>query len=1377
MPRAARVRVQLGQRALVRFMGAVLLGLILPLAAPAADDSEKKAFSLPADDAEPALKRFAEQSGREVIFPTNLVKGVRTHRVSGVLPIRAALEQMLAGTPLGANQDDETGAFAIVRLPVLAGRPNAAPPAGPPPSTTPPLAPRPPADRSLTPAIQAPYRLAPVPKNPDGVPVRLSPFEVNAKQAQGYFTPNTTTGTRLANNIGDIPNSVTVIDRQQIDDTNAQNINDIMMYEAGTEGSHTYTPYAGFTELTRVDDALAGSNDNPASIGGLNTLSTRVNGLGAPDNEVDNNYGIYRIPFDTYNVQSIEIDRGPNSLMFGSGAAAGIVNATSTAARINRLAGEVSLQAGSFGGFRETADINIPLIRDHIALYLAQEYTSVGMQRQPAKDLTRRQYATLTIDPFKSHKTKLSAYAEFYSNYANDENTLLPTDYVTPWLAAGKPVMNPITSYVTDLATGKMLGPFVSSTYSPLWAYNLPTGPGALTTITSPLFQAGITSLSNHLTYATASSGQFLWAFQPQQTLGSNYGGLIPAQVPTIPLTASQALVRSMFMTESAQLPIPGVGAAGAPGGYANYFQPGVVNPAIYNAQSGPNMDGTDYTRSGARTYHVELQQNLLSSNSFGSLDADVSFFRQEYHDLEVNPDNQHSNGTPAAGALYVDTNAYLENGAPNAYSGSTFIEDYAGDGFYHPETNQDWRAILTYEFDLRDKVPGWLRWLGHHRIMAEASAHDDVQQTIRLRTIINGGDGSYTSELYQLNNQPAIAGNWALTEGALPIRWEYMSSPGSTAATLGPGLLGIPGFGSPTGITATTYNYYTGQWVNSGLTLAAPAFNGYQISENVQDQRTYYWQSFFWNDRIIGSLGLNDDIVKNRSGATIYNAIINGVPTATANNPGLVSTVNGVQNPALKYALGPWNPTSIAGQFQPGTNQLAMESLGELGGNTYSEGFVVRPFENWPAIDGAAGRGNILAAVVRTLGMTFNKSDNFNPPTGTYTDLLGNPLGKPQGTEKDYGLEIATPDKKLYLRMTWYKSSNENNITGVSQTLTDREYYVDEYDMKNWAQTIVELQSGEDPTSTNFGNQTLYPISSAQYQTMASLTGMNANYLRTGSGNPITGGFFNPEATNTTSSGGYNIELTYNPSPNWTMKFTAARQDAMLSSVDSQAKAYQAARMPVWTTATAPAAYQGVYTNWAGAGSTAVTYLGNFWNSYGYGGDSADTGGPNGGPLTVGSFFNNVVTVPIAVEEASQGIEVPEDTQLNFRCLTNYQFVSGPFRNFGVGGGLRWMGSTLMGYYGATQGSLLNASGQVAADDIAKPIRAPAQLHLDAWLSYAFSLPWDNGRIKAAVQINCVDLTSSGYIMPIAYNLDGTPYTWRIIPPRQWSLTTRFSF
>ena len=150
----------------------------------------------------------------------------------------------------------------------------------------------------------------------------------------------------------------------------------------------------------------------------------------------------------------------------------------------------------------------------------------------------------------------------------------------------------------------------------------MPTGTGAMTSITSPLFQAGITAPSSHFAEFFAN-GQYLYGFQPQQTLGSNYGGLIPAQVPTTPLTAAQALVRSEFITNSGQLPIPGVGTPGTPvtdvngvanGGYASYLQPGIVDPRIYNAQTGPNIDGTDYTTSKARTYHFDFQQNIINN-------------------------------------------------------------------------------------------------------------------------------------------------------------------------------------------------------------------------------------------------------------------------------------------------------------------------------------------------------------------------------------------------------------------------------------------------------------------------------------------------------------------------------------------------------------------------------------------------------------------------------------------------------------------------------------------------------------------------------------------------------------------------------------------
>ena len=1128
-----------------------LAGLAFGALTADAGESTKRSFDIPAGAAETTLRAFSEQSGTQFVFSADKVKGVRTNALKGYHSPRDALERLIVGTELNIVQDDQTGALTVDRNRPPAISTDSLTDKGIKMKTKPIFlasfaalfavtghAQLAPADQTTPPpANQPPVPVTTIPPSPtEGETVTLSPFEVTASQTKGYFTPSTVAGTRLNNNIGDVPNSVTVIDKQQIEDTNSQNINDIMLYEANTEGAHTFTPVTGFTESGgHMDDALAGSNDEAgtAGIGGLTTLSTRVRGLGAPDNEVDNFYGIYRIPFDTYNVQSIEIDRGPDSLLFGSGAAAGIVNATSSEAQLNKFSGDVSFQASSFGGFRQTADLNIPLIRNHLALYLAQEYTSLGFQRQPSTDLTRRQYATITIDPFKSHKTRITASAEFWNNYARDENSLTPYDYVTPWLAAGKPVMNPVTDMVTYLATGKTLGPYVNSTTSANYVAGEPTGTAQLGTITSSLFAPGIQYSMNHLTEFFAN-GQELYSFQPVQTIGNN--GLNGGQVPTgYVYTSAGQMVRQSQMTNSAALPIPGVGSIGAAGGYASWEQPGVSSMSIYNWQNGPNTLAPDFTQSKARTYHLDIQQAIFD-NRWGSLNADLAFFRQEFHDMEVDVMNQHS---PTV--LDVDTNSYLLNGAPNPYVGSSYVYDYQAGPFQRPETNQNWRGMLEYSLDLRDKVPSWLKWLGHHRFMAEASTHDDVQQSIRFSSVIDGGDGSWASNLYQQNNQPAIPGNFFAGGGITPFRFQYVSAPGSYAATEAPQLYGAPGAGTmPENFSVTTYNYVTGQWVTTGLhqmSIAGwPA--GVPFAEDVQDQKTYFWQSFFWNDRIVGSFGLNDDIVKNRTTQQPPNYIINGVSTSVPNLAEYIAP-SGAINPTYKYDEGPWNPVTVHGVTQ---------SQGEIGGNTYSEGFVIKPFQSWDVIDRAANGGNILAGFVRTLGFTFNKSDNFNPPAAAYTDLLGNPLSKPTGTEKDYGLEIATPDKKLFFRMTWFKAANQNNTVGVSGTLTQRSIYLDSPQLQLWATTIVELRNGENPTSPNFGNTTLMPLTPAEQNQVSALTGLPYAYSTTNPGISPTGGYEYYQPTNSTNTGGYDAELTYNPLPNWTMKLAGGRQYARLS-------------------------------------------------------------------------------------------------------------------------------------------------------------------------------------------------------------------------------------
>jgi TonB-dependent receptor len=72
-------------------------------------------FNLPADRAENSLKRLSEQSGIEVLFPTDAVAGVRTNAVRGEMTARAALDAMLSGTGLVAVQGKNSNSLSVRR--------------------------------------------------------------------------------------------------------------------------------------------------------------------------------------------------------------------------------------------------------------------------------------------------------------------------------------------------------------------------------------------------------------------------------------------------------------------------------------------------------------------------------------------------------------------------------------------------------------------------------------------------------------------------------------------------------------------------------------------------------------------------------------------------------------------------------------------------------------------------------------------------------------------------------------------------------------------------------------------------------------------------------------------------------------------------------------------------------------------------------------------------------------------------------------------------------------------------------------------------------------------------------------------------------------
>ena len=83
----------------------------------------RRAFNVPAGDAEQTLREFSTQSGVQVIFPTQPVRGVATHAVLGEYSAAEAISTMLAGTPLEAMRDPKTGTLTVRRSPTKSTAP------------------------------------------------------------------------------------------------------------------------------------------------------------------------------------------------------------------------------------------------------------------------------------------------------------------------------------------------------------------------------------------------------------------------------------------------------------------------------------------------------------------------------------------------------------------------------------------------------------------------------------------------------------------------------------------------------------------------------------------------------------------------------------------------------------------------------------------------------------------------------------------------------------------------------------------------------------------------------------------------------------------------------------------------------------------------------------------------------------------------------------------------------------------------------------------------------------------------------------------------------------------------------------------------------
>jgi catecholate siderophore receptor len=245
-----------------------------------------------------------------------------------------------------------------------------------------------------------------------------APTQASRSGTVGYVTTRTTTGTKTDTPIINIPQSISVVTQEFIRDQNNQAFTETLRYVPGV------IPHQG--EGNRDDVVIRGQRSNADFF---------VNG-------VRDDVQYFR---DTYNVQRVEVLKGPNAMIFGRGGGGGVINRVLKEADGARVR-EVTVGAGQFGLGRVAVDVG-----DAINPNVAARFNAVYENSDSYRDFGHlERYGfnpTVTFKPTDATTIALS-YEYFHDRRVTDRG--IPSQArtgVTPGPAT------PLLPYLTSPST------------------------------------------------------------------------------------------------------------------------------------------------------------------------------------------------------------------------------------------------------------------------------------------------------------------------------------------------------------------------------------------------------------------------------------------------------------------------------------------------------------------------------------------------------------------------------------------------------------------------------------------------------------------------------------------------------------------------------------------------------------------------------------------------------------------------------------------------------------------------------------------------------------------------------------------------------------
>ncbi len=1225
----------------------------------------------------------------------------------------------------------------------------------------------------------------------------LSPFEVTADKEGGYKAVDTLAGNRLNTELRDIGSAISVVTNQFLDDVGATDSKSLLQYTVGTEVGSIEGNYAGVGDGAQLGEA--DKFKNPST-------NTRVRGLTAADNSRD--YFISEIPWDGYNIDRVELQRGPNSILFGQGSPAGLINVGLQGASFGDE-GKLEAKFDENGTTRYSFNYNKEIMEDELAVRIATLYDDEKYKQDPAFNRDERIYVALRWDPSFANSESLRTV--FKANYedgkvtSNNPRSIPPIDLISPWFKSGTYE----GGYQYDETTGKYTPTRTYSylnreTFNPWQLQDDNTGRdnhgqqrpsingGPRTGQANPAYNPWIGTFGSAqgapLAYFSDENASPVYMIPEwRQTRAINTDGVVDRAQGITAFHRQGGINSQAAFARNAGLPFSEFGV------YKNY---NLTDPSIFdfynNMLDGPNKSEWQ----NFKTHNLNLSQTYFGDK----LGWELAYNSQSYDDGQL------SLVTDSNQAIYIDfMNVYpdgtpdgangepFEDGTPNPNVGRAFISDQ---GLYNNNTfvseRESTRLTLFGTYDFMENGDGswWRKLLGKNTFtgLLSKDQRDTDSRNFQRYAILDPAyrefvgalpSDDFNSYLYTVNpviylgpslsgvsslegvHLPALKSQVSLTSGtirAFDSTWKHSLDPAD------------PDYVDP-----------AAEWINSYYLSPAEEYSDFDPSDPLKlNDATEDPDDLLWPDRRISTQNMNPD---NYVGWVDYSFPITDSEAAPGNRDLLASSAGldraRIESKALVWqghlwggaVVGTWGiREDTAEGWKLSTNATGGGENGYLNfdpevysvdssGADYS--VLTRTSKSWSAV---VHLDELFKdKLPLNVSLSYNHSKNFQPEA-LRVDVYGEPISLPEGDTVDMGVLLESKDGRYSLRINKYETkvtaANSNGLNGAwflgaSQAWSAN--WVNRFDNDWTGDSIADAVSEPDETNTqyNYGTAEGETLADAQAREAAAIaawrewqTEIDPRFYKAW-GIDLNAPYdtANPRGVSATTPNGFKLTED-SVSKGYEIEFYARPTENWDIMVNASKTTATRKNIGGANLADFVAAYTDKLEN------TAAGDLRIWWGG--------------AGNETAAYQWNSNVNSEWTARHLQEGTNAPELREWRVNMVTNYNFRDGNLKGLTLGGGVRWQDEIVIGYR-----PIFDDEGSIGFD-IDNPYRGPAETNLDLWAGYGRKL---NDRVDWRIQLNVRNAFEGDSLIPITTQPDGTPAGYRIAPSETWSLTNTFTF